>query len=115
MCRRPYTSYCKAVAGLWSRFGPGSRIEPGLGPGRLRARAAEHDPVMQAERPVLPKLDLERDEPVAAPIGGARHLAAGEALGQARHLGLERRAARKRARLARGASADPALAMAGDE
>src|SRR5262245_19770224 len=100
MCRRPYTSYCKAMAGLWSRFGPRSRIEPGFGPGRLRAGATEHDPVVQAERPVLPKLDLEWNEPVAPPIGGAPHLAAGEALGETRHLGFKRRTAHKRARLA---------------
>src|SRR5687767_6073360 len=68
---------------------------------------------MQAERAVLPELDFERDQAVTAPIVGTRNLAPGKSLGQARHVRLERRPVLKRARLARGAGADPALAMAG--
>ena len=47
-----------------------SRIETGLGPRRLRVGAPEHDSVMQPEGTVLPELDLERDQPIAAPISG---------------------------------------------
>src|SRR4029450_7458094 len=105
MCRRPYTTIARPWQVCGRVFGLRSRIEPGLGPGRLRVDAAEHDPVVQAERPVLPKLDLKGDEPVAAPIGGTRHLAAGETLGETRHLDFKRRTARKRARPGRATRA----------
>ena len=41
----------------------------------LRRGAPEHDAVMQPEGTVLPELDFERDQPIAAPISRPRHVA----------------------------------------
>ena len=46
---------------------------------------------MQPEGTVLPELDLERDQPIAAPISRPRHGAVAEVLGQALDFSLERR------------------------
>ena len=106
------------MAGLWSAKAARtalSRIEAGLGPRRLRVGAAEHDAVVQPEGTVLPELDFERDQPIAAPIRRPRNRAVAEVLGQALDFSLERGARGERPRLARGARADAALATAGGE
>ena len=51
----------QGAARLVCEVGIGLRIEPRLGPGRARVAAGERDPVMQAERPILPELDRQRD------------------------------------------------------
>src|SRR4029079_9732741 len=90
-------------------------MAPGLAPRLLRRSAAEHDAVVQPEGAVLPELDFERNQPIAAPISRPRHRAVAEILGQALDFSLERRARGERPRLSRGARADAALAMAGGE
>jgi cytochrome c553 len=89
------------------------RVEPGLGPRLLWRGAPEHDPVVQPERTAPPELDLERNQPIASPIGRAGYRAITKGLGEALYFRFEGGAAGERPRLKRGASADAALAMAG--
>src|SRR5271155_1745049 len=53
----------------------GSGIKPRFGPWLIRRRATEFDAVVQAERAVVPELELHRRDAPAAPAGRARHRA----------------------------------------
>src|SRR5680860_1362277 len=90
-------------------------IEPGLGPGFVRRGAPECDPVVQPERTASPELDLERNEPIAAPIRRAGDFALTKVLGDALHFRFQGCTACERPRLTRGPGADAALAMARGE
>src|SRR5579863_642391 len=50
-----------------------SGVKPRLRPGLTRRGAAKFDTVVQAERTVMPKLELERGDAPAAPAGRAWH------------------------------------------
>src|SRR5262249_56272905 len=50
-------------------------IEPRLGPRRIGRRTPEYDAVVQAERAVVPELELERRDAPAAPARRPRYLA----------------------------------------
>src|SRR3982750_349451 len=52
-----------------------SGIKPRLGPGLIRAVAAEFDAVVQPERAVVPEFELRRRDAPTAPPRRARHLA----------------------------------------
>src|SRR5216683_2233386 len=90
----------------------GSGIEGPCRPGLARRGAAVLQPVVQAERAVLPELDQERFQAKTRPMWRAGHLADdmfGSELGDAL---LQCKAALQRARLIRGPSADLAAALA---
>src|SRR3954454_19720260 len=52
-----------------------SGIKPRLGPGLIRRVAAEYDAVVQSERAIVPKFELGRRDPPAAPARRARYVA----------------------------------------
>src|SRR4029077_6427034 len=90
-----------------------SWIEPRLGPRRVQIRARKRDAIVQAERPLLPELDLGRHDAVARPEWRPRPRAAGELCGVERDCLLERQAAFQRGGLLRGPGADLRHARAG--
>src|SRR5712692_4702332 len=92
-----------------------SRIEPRLAPRRVQRVAAEFDPVMQPERPVLPELDQERPEAIAGPIRRSWYGANHEFRGEERDRLLEGVATLERCRLLAGPGADLGEARAGGE
>src|SRR5580704_695720 len=59
-----------------------SRIQSRLGPRRVQTWTRERDAVVKPERPLLPELDLLRNDAVAHPIGRPRHRADGEFRGE---------------------------------
>src|SRR5258708_28871024 len=63
------------MAGTSPAMTASSGIKPRLGPWLIRRRAAEFDAVVQAERAVVPKLELHRCNAPAAPARRARHFA----------------------------------------
>src|SRR5436190_23031227 len=77
---RPSTSCSGLQSKAWM---PGTRpdmglalgIKPRLGPGLIRAVAAEFDAVVQPERAVVPEFELRRRDAPTAPARRARHLA----------------------------------------
>ena len=77
--------------------------------------AAELDPVMQAERPVVPELDLHRHDAVAGPVRRARHGAERVFRAVERDRLLEREPAFQRARLLARPGADLRALRAGGE
>src|SRR4051794_2252071 len=85
-----------------------SRVEARRGP--AFARAGEDQPVMQAERPILPELDGDRCDTVAGPVGRAGHLADGVLRRVEGDRLLEGEAALERARLLARPGADAAVA-----
>jgi len=50
-----------------------SRIKPRLAPGLTESCAAELDPIMQPERPILPELHDQGQEAIAGPIRRSRN------------------------------------------
>src|SRR5215510_1088277 len=92
-----------------------SRIEPRLAPRRAERVADEFDPVVQAERPVLPELDGQRLEAVAGPIWRPRNRSDRELGGIERDRLLEGVPALERRRLLAGPGADLGEARAGGE
>src|SRR5262249_54192777 len=92
-----------------------SRIEPRLAPRRARRLAGELDPVVQAERAVLPKLDRERRQAVAGPIRWSRYGPDGELGGGQRDRLFQRVATLEWRRLLAGPGADLGKARAGGE
>ena len=50
-----------------------SRIKPRLAPGLTESSTAELDPIMQAERPILPELHDQGQEAIAGPIRRSRN------------------------------------------
>src|SRR5262249_32162764 len=91
------------------------RIQPRLDPRLGWGVAAEHDAVVEAMRPAVPELDLERYRPVALPIGWPRHIISGKLRLVAFDRLFERRTARERPRLLRGPGADTTLVRARGE
>src|SRR4029079_12757063 len=83
-----------------------SRIEPFLAPRRRRARTGEGDAVVQPERPLLPELDLLRDDAEARPVRRPRHRGYAEFRRVEGHRLLERHTAFQRRRLLARPGAD---------
>src|SRR5918997_4470392 len=92
------------------RRGPTSGVEPRLAPALAGSR--ENEPVVKPERPVLPKLDRDRCDAVAGPVGRAGDLADGVLGGVERDRLLESEAAFERPRLLARPGADAAVARA---
>src|SRR5260370_21874589 len=63
------------MAGTSPAMTPTLWIKPRLGPWLIRPRAAEFDAVVQAERAVVPELELGRQNAPAAPARRARDFA----------------------------------------
>src|SRR3984957_8909108 len=94
---------------------PCSGIEPRLRPGSTRAVAAEFDTIVQAERAVVPELELQRRDAPAAPARRARHLANNMFGGELGDRLFKGKTAFQRLRLLAGPSADLGLFRPGGE
>src|SRR5882672_618354 len=92
-----------------------SGIEGPCRPGLAWRGAAVFQPVVQAERSILPELDQQRLYAIARPVRRPRHLADNMLGGDLRHALLQRKAALERPRLVRRPGADLAAAGAGGE
>src|SRR5215471_14357709 len=92
-----------------------SRVKPRLVPGRAGGLAAEFDAVVQAERPVVPELDRQREEAIAGPIRRARNRSERVFRGVERDRLLEGVAALERCRLLAGPGTDLRQARPGGE
>ena len=79
------------------------------------AGPSENDPVVQAKLPVLPELDFDRLQAVAAPVGGPGHLAVGELVRVVGDRLLQFGARFERSRLLAGPGADAAFARPAGE
>src|SRR5262249_42139974 len=106
---------CDVGIRVGSRPHASSRIEPRLAPRRARRLAGALDPVGEAERAVLPKLDRERRQAVAGPIRWSRYGPDGELGGEQRDRLFERVATLEWRRLLAGPGADLGKARAGGE
>src|SRR5258708_11718695 len=94
------------LAGMGPAMTPPLWITPRLGRWLIRPRAAEFDAVVQAERAVVPELELGRRTAPAAPARRARYFA-DDVLGRDLCNRLfERKTAFQRLRLLRGPGAD---------
>src|SRR5580698_3833509 len=82
------------------------RIEPRLAPRRVRMLAPKRNPVMQAERTLLPKLDLLRYHAITRPVRRPRYGPDAEFCGKTRDRFLERQAAFKCSGLIAGPCTD---------
>src|SRR5258708_39659397 len=93
------------MAGTSAAMTPTLWIKTRLGPWLIRPRAAEFDAVVQAERAVVPELELRRQNAPAAPARRARDFA-DDVLGRDLCNRLfERKTAFQRLRLLRGPGA----------
>src|SRR6266511_6220406 len=88
------------------------RVEPRLAPGRVEPLAAEFEPIMQPERPLVPELDQERPQAVAGPVRRSRDRPEGKFRGVERDRFLEGMATLERRRLLAGPGADLGKARA---
>src|SRR5690606_25243796 len=90
-----------------------SGVKPGAPPHLVGASAPEYDPVVQAERTLLPEFDFEGDHSEARPVSGARRLSACELLFEAHDGFFQHLPVGKRAGLLGRPGADPAAPRAG--
>src|SRR5262245_26066304 len=89
-----------------------SWIEARLEPRRARLAAREGHAIMQPERPILPELDRNWHDAIAAPVGRPRHWADGVLCGYECHRFFEGKAAFQRRRLVARPGADLRAARA---